>query len=39
VFALAARDFALTLWGVFVLYALSAPIYLVLRRMRRVKSA
>jgi CDP-diacylglycerol--serine O-phosphatidyltransferase len=38
VFALAARDFALTLWGVFVLYALSAPLYLLLRRMQRVKS-
>ncbi len=35
-FALAARDFALTLWGVFMLYALSAPLYLLLRRMRRV---
>ncbi len=39
VFALAARDFALTLWGVFLLYALSAPLYLLLRRMQRVKSA
>ena len=36
VFALAARDFALTLWGVFMLYALSAPLYLLLRRIRRI---
>ncbi len=36
VFALAMRDFALTLWSLFLLYALSAPLYVLLRRAQRV---
>lgn len=36
VFALAMRDFAFTLWGLFLLYALSAPAYLIARRLMRL---
>ena len=39
VFALAARDFAFTLWGIFLVYALSAPLYVLARRMLRAPSA
>jgi CDP-diacylglycerol--serine O-phosphatidyltransferase len=36
VFALAMRDFALTLWGIFLVYALSAPAYVLYRRVVRL---
>ncbi|MEW6445170.1 MAG: CDP-diacylglycerol--serine O-phosphatidyltransferase [Pseudomonadota bacterium] len=36
VFALAMRDFAFTLWGIFLLYALSAPAYVIARRIARM---
>ncbi|MFZ5514599.1 MAG: CDP-diacylglycerol--serine O-phosphatidyltransferase [Pseudomonadota bacterium] len=36
VFALAMRDFALTLWGIFLVYALSAPAYVLARRAMRL---
>ena len=36
VFALAVRDFSFTLWGVFLLYALSAPAYVIARRLIRL---
>ncbi len=39
VFALAMRDFALTLWGIFLLYGVSAPLYVLARRMLRVTPA
>ena len=39
VFALGMRDFALTLWGIFLLYGLSAPLYVLARRMLRVTPA
>lgn len=35
-FALAMRDFALTLWGAFLVYALSAPSYVLFRRLQRL---
>ncbi len=35
IFALAVRDFALTLWSLFLLYALSAPVYALWRRLKR----
>jgi len=35
-FVLALKDFALTLWLIFLAYALSAPIWVLLRRLRRL---
>jgi len=36
VFALAVRDFSMTLWAVFLIYALSAPAYVISRRVMRL---
>lgn len=36
IFALAVRDFSTTLWAIFLIYALSAPAYVVARRVMRM---